>query len=178
MTGTIIAVTCDAVHQFSKSSKLKIRLIEGYGVEGDAHAGRFIRHRYQAKQTPNLPNNRQVHLIQSELFDEFKVAGFQVGPGDLGENISTRGIELLKLPLGSLLYMGRTAVVELTGLRTPCGYIDKFRKGLKRAMIVKTERGVTFRAGVLGVVRASGVIAVNDSITVKRPEHSCPLPAL
>lgn len=178
MVGTVIAVNCDEAHRFSKPSRLNIRLLAEHGVEGDAHAGRFIKHRYQAKQVPNLPNTRQVHLIQSELFEELKGLGFQVGPGDLGENITTRGIDLLKLPLGSLVHLGPTAVVELTGLRTPCASIDKFQKGLKRAMIVRTDAGITFRIGVLGVARASGDISINDTITVVLPEKAFPLPPL
>jgi MOSC domain-containing protein YiiM len=174
----VIAVNCDDGHRFSKPNRPSIRLIEGHGIDGDAHAGRFIKHRYQAKQMPDLPNNRQVHLIQSELFDELKAIGFDVKPGDLGENITTRGIDLLKLPLGTLMHLGRTAIVELTGLRTPCGYIDKFQTGLKRAMIVRRPGGVTFRAGVLGIVKAGGVLAPNDDITTELPATLKALPAI
>src|SRR3954471_21222734 len=161
---TVIAVNCDDGHRFSKSSRLSIRLIAAQGIEGDAHAGRFIQHRYQARRMPEMPNNRQVHLIQSELFEEVKELGFVVGPGDLGENITTRGLDLVGLSLGTRLHLGRTAVVELTGLRTPCGYIDRFQKGLKRVMIVKTPAGLTFRAGVLGVVISGGDVAPADPI--------------
>jgi hypothetical protein len=168
-TGTVIAVNSDGAHRFSKHTRLTIRLIEGSGIEGDAHAGAFIQHRYLAKQDSNIPNNRQVHLIQAELFDDLRVVGFDVGPGQLGENITTKGIDLLRLPLGAILHLGNSAVVELTGLRTPCGYIDKFRKGMKRAMIVRGPNGVTFRAGVLGVVRASGDLSPGDIISVKVP---------
>jgi MOSC domain-containing protein YiiM len=174
----VIAVSCDDTHRFSKPNRRSIRLIAGYGIEGDAHAGRFIKHRYQARQMPEMPNNRQVHLIQSELFDEVKEADFVLAPGDLGENITTSGLDLIGLPLGTLLHLGRTAVVELTGLRTPCGFIDKFQKGLKRAMIVKTPGGVTFRAGVLGVVTSGGDVAPNDAITVEMPMEQSALPAI
>src|SRR3954468_393192 len=102
----VLAVSCDDVHKFSKPNRLSIRLIEGHGVEGDAHAGRFIKHRYQARQMPELPNNRQIHLMQSELFAEMKELGFEIKPRDLGENVTTRGINLLKLPLGTLLHLG------------------------------------------------------------------------
>jgi MOSC domain-containing protein YiiM len=174
----VIAVQCDDRHRFNKPSRLSVRLIAGHGIEGDAHAGRFIQHRYQARQMPELPNNRQVHLIQSELFDEVRELGFTVGPGDLGENITTRGFDLLGLPLGTFLHLGESAVVELTGLRTPCGYIDKFQKGLKRAMIVRAPSGVTFRAGVLGVVRSSGDVAAHDAISVELPTQRITLPAI
>lgn len=174
----VTAVHCDDRHRFSKLSQLSIRLIAGHGVEGDAHAGHFIQHRYQARQMPEMPNNRQVHLIQSELFDEVKEKGFVLGPGDLGENITTRGFDLTGLPLGTLLHLGDTAVVELTGLRTPCGYIDKFQKGLKRAMIVRAPGGVTFRAGVLGVVHSGGDVAAHDAISIEMPMRRIGLPAI
>lgn len=176
--GTVIAVSCDGTHRFSKPNRPSIRLIEGHGIEGDAHAGRFIKHRYQAKRTPELPNTRQVHLIHAELFDELACLGFQVGPGELGENITTRGVALLTLPLGTRLRLGRTAVVELTGLRIPCGAIDRFQKGLKRSMVVRTGRNVTFRVGVMAIARASGDIAIDDPIVVELPNHGRPLPPL
>ena len=131
----------DAGHRFSKPVTASVRLIEGYGIEGDAHAGRFMKHRYLAKRQPKLANNRQVHLIQCELFRELAELGHPVRPGDLGENITTSGLDLLALPLGCLLRIGTTAAIELTGLRTPCGYIDQFRKGLKHTMIVRTNAG-------------------------------------
>jgi MOSC domain-containing protein YiiM len=181
--GAVVAVASSASHRFSKDAQLSIRLVKDHGVEGDAHAGPFIRHRYLARQQPLMPNNRQVHLIQSELFEALHAEGFDVGPGDLGENVTTRGIDLLKLPVGSLLYIGSEAgpcaVVELTGLRTPCGMIDKFKKGLKRAMIVRTPDQVAFRAGVMGVVRASGEVGKGDAVGVELPRGALvPLPAI
>lgn len=181
--GVVHAVASSASHHFSKDAQLSIRLVKSHGVEGDAHAGPFIRHRYIARRQPLMPNNRQVHLIQSELFEALRTEGFDVSPGDLGENITTRGIDLLKLPLGSLLHIGPEAgpcaIVELTGLRTPCGAIDKFKERLKRAMIVRSGDQVTFRAGVLGVVRASGEVGKGDAIVVELPRGVLlPLPAI
>jgi MOSC domain-containing protein YiiM len=174
----VIAVHCDDRHRFSKPTRPSIRLVEGHGIEGDAHAGRFIQHRYKARKMPEMPNNRQIHLIQSELFDELKQLGFMVEPGDLGENITTRGVDLIGLPLGTFLHLGSTAVVKLTGLRTPCSYIDKFQKGLKRAMIVRNPEGIAFRAGVLGVVNAGGVVIPSDAIAVELPTRWSALPAI
>ena len=169
LQGTVLAVSSDERHRFSKAPRTSIRLIKDHGVYGDAHAGHFMKHRHLARQQPELPNNRQVHLIHSELFGELDSLNFDVKPGELGENITTSGIELLRLPLGSFLLIGERAVVELTGLRTPCGYIDRFQQGLKRTMIVKTPAGTTFRAGVLGIVRASGSVVPGDSIKVQIP---------
>jgi MOSC domain-containing protein YiiM len=144
-------------------------------VEGDAHAGRFVRHRYLAKQLPALLNNRQVHLLASELFAELTKIGFTVAPGELGENVTTVGLHLTKFPLATRLRIGSSAVVELTGLRTPCALIDRFQKGLKRAMIMKHEQP-KFRCGVLGVVRATGHIVPGDRINVEFPSSDSPQP--
>ena len=120
LNGTVVAVASDARHAFTKSTKEAIKLVEDHGVEGDAHAGRFIQHRYLAKKIPAAPNNRQVHLIASELFTELASSGFKVAPGDLGENVTTKGLDLTNFPLGTRLQIGNSAIIELTGLRTPC----------------------------------------------------------
>jgi MOSC domain-containing protein YiiM len=129
LAGTVIAVSCNISHRFSKVPKLSVKLVKDHGIEGDAHAGRFMKHRYLAKRVPKLANNRQVHLIESELFGDLKLLGFEVRPGELGENITTRGINLLELPLGSLLHLGNDAIVELTGLRTRAGVSTGFKRG-------------------------------------------------
>src|ERR1700735_3108103 len=118
--GAVVAVSVDSKHRFSKTSRLSITLTSGYGIEGDAHYGAFVRHRYLARRNPKAPNLRQVHLIPSELFDALRTSGFEVHPGDLGENIATVGLDLECLPLGTLLRLGASATLELTGLRTPC----------------------------------------------------------
>jgi MOSC domain-containing protein YiiM len=178
MHSTVVSVNSDDGHRFSKIARQSIRLVEGHGIEGDTHAGRFVQHRYQATKTPLMPNRRQVHLIQSELFEEMGELGFVVTPGDLGENITTVGIDLLTLPLGAQLHLGESAVVELTGLRTPCGLIDKFRRGLKRSMIVKSSEGITFRAGVLGIVISGGNLRPGDPVRVELPLDRQALPAI
>ena len=178
LKGTVVAVASNATHEFTKPTKETIRLIEAHGVEGDAHAGRFIQHRFLAKKMPVLPNNRQVHLMPSELFSELASSGFHVAPGNLGENVTTAGLDLTKFPLGTRLRIGSSAIVELTGLRTPCALIDRFQKGLKRALIMKHEQPM-FRCGVLGIVRETGQIAPGDRITVELPSSNRqPLPAL
>jgi MOSC domain-containing protein YiiM len=180
MNGIVIAVSCDTLHRFSKRDQSAIRLIAGFGVEGDAHAGATVRHLYLAKRDPTMPNLRQVHLIHAELHDELKEIGFVIEPGELGENVTTRGVDLLRLPLGTLLYLGAKAVVEVTGLRTPCSHIDRFRKGLKRAMILKRPgTPTTFKTGVMGIVRASGYVKPDDKVRTELPtKPSTPLPFL
>jgi MOSC domain-containing protein YiiM len=178
LEGRVVAVAADRRHHFSKATLDRIVLVEGHGVEGDAHAGAFVRHRYLARRQPRLPNLRQVHLIQAELFTSLSEAGFKVAAGDLGENITTTGLDLERMPLGTLIELGPTAIVELTGLRTPCVLIDRFQAGLKR-QLSSAETGPPFKSGVLGVVRARGQVAAGDSAWVRLPSSSFrALPAL
>jgi MOSC domain-containing protein YiiM len=169
LAGSVAAIAADSGHHFSKPLRRSITLIEGHGVEGDAHAGPTVRHRHLARRRPSLPNVRQVHLIPAELFDELRAAGYNIYPGDLGENVTTKGVELDRLPLGALLKLGNSAVVELTGLRTPCVLIDRFRAGLKGCMIRSGKINPRFKCGVLGVVRSGGSIAKGDIVQAKFP---------
>ena len=172
LEGRVVAVAADRGHHFSKPTQDRIVLVEGHGVEGDAHAGAFVRHRFLARRQPRLPNLRQVHLIPSELFATLSDAGFPVAAGELGENITTAGLDLERMPLGTLIELGPAAVIELTGLRTPCVLIDRFRAGLKRQVLSSSETGPPFISGVLGVVRAGGPVAAGDSARVCLPSSS------
>lgn len=170
MEPIVTAVSCSAEHNFSKQNQPFITLIEGVGVEGDAHAGKTIKHLYLLKKDPSRPNLRQVHLIQTELFDELLEKGFTVKAGELGENINTRGINLLDLPTGTRLLIGESAVVELTALRNPCVQIDNFQKGLLKAVIDRDNDGRVIRkSGVMGVVLAGGNIMPDDTIRIDLP---------
>jgi MOSC domain-containing protein YiiM len=157
----------------SKPAAGAIRLLAGLGVEGDAHAGTTVKHRSRVAQDPHAPNLRQVHLLQSELFDEVARQGFTVKPGELGENVTTAGIDLLSLPRGTVLRLGATASVEITGLRNPCRQIDGLQEGLMEAVLErKPERGLVRKAGIMSVVITSGEIRAGDAITITLP----PLP--
>lgn len=170
MTATVISVGRDDAHRFSKPVLAEIRLLAGLGVEGDAHCGVTVKHRSRVAVDPTRPNLRQVHLIQSELFDELTERGFALGPGDLGENVLTRGVDLLALPRGTRLSLGAEAVVEITGLRNPCGQIEAFRPGLLAAVVERADDGALRRkAGVMGVVVAGGMVRPGDAIGVDRP---------
>lgn len=129
MDEVVTAVSRSAAHSFSKTVQLGIRLLAGLGVEGDAHSGKTVKHRSRVARDPSQPNLRQVHLIHAELHEELAAAGFSVQPGDLGENVTTRGVDLLALPAGARLHLGYTAVVEVTGLRNPCKQLDDFQEG-------------------------------------------------
>jgi hypothetical protein len=162
LEGTVVAVSADHRHNFSKCPQRDIMLVEGHGVEGDAHAGPYVRHRYLARKQPRLPNLRQVHLIPSELFEFLGTVGYNVSPGELGENVTTAGLDLERLPVGTILRLGPMAAVRLTGLRTPCLLIDRYRVGLKRQVIRADKSEPRFRCGVLGVVEVGGRVAAGD----------------
>lgn len=166
--GSVVAVSIDGKHRFSKTPRLSINLTKGHGIEGDAHYGPFVRHRYLARRAPTAPNLRQVHLIPSELFDALRTRGFQVYPGNLGENITTMGLYLECLPLGTMLRLGASATVRLTGLRTPCVLIDRFEAGLKDELR-NGPLGLRFRAGVMAVVSEGGEVSAGDSIRAVLP---------
>jgi len=167
----VVAVSSSPGHRFSKAPQMSIRLLAGLGVEGDAHCGATVKHRWQRRQTPEAPNRRQVHLIPSELFAELQLAGFVVAPGDMGENITTGGLDLLALPTGTRLHLGDTALIELTGLRQPCSLLDRFQPGLKTALLERTaEGGWRRKAGVMAVVLAGGEVYPGDAIRVVLPE--------
>jgi len=167
----VLAVSSSSSHTFSKHIQPSIKLIAGIGVEGDAHAGKTVKHRYLVKIDSTKPNIRQVHLIQTELFDELKEKGFKISSGELGENITTKGVNLLELPKGTKLEIGDEVVVELTALRNPCIQIDNFQKGLLKEVLQQDENGNLIRkGGVMGVVLSGGEIFPGDSIKVVLPE--------
>ncbi|KOV29838.1 molybdenum cofactor biosysynthesis protein [Streptomyces sp. XY431] len=170
MSGTVTAVSSSGEYTFTKPNRASITLIAGLGVAGDAHAGVTVKHRSRVAQDPTQPNLRQVHLIHEELFAEVAEQGFAVAPGELGENVTTRGIDLLGLPVGTLLRIGAEAVVEVTGLRNPCVQIDAFQDGLLKQVVGRDEEGnIVRRAGIMGVVRAGGTIHPGDPIEVDLP---------
>ncbi len=172
MSAYVISVSTSAVHTFSKQSAPKIALAAGLGVAGDAHNGVTVKHRSRVAQDPSQPNLRQVHLMHSELFDELATKGFNVSPGDLGENITTCEIDLLALPTGAELHIGATAVVRVTGLRNPCAQLNHFQPGLMAAVLDRAPDGSLIRkAGIMGVVVASGEVHTNDCIEVRLPPH-------
>lgn len=170
MSASVLAVSTSASHRFSKRPALSIRLLAGLGVEGDAHCGATVQHRSRVARDPMQPNLRQVHLLHAELFEELLAQGFLLAPGAMGENITTRGLDLLALPSGTELAIGPHAVVRLTGLRNPCVQIDRFQRGLMAAVLDRTPEGALVRkAGVMGVVLAGGEVMAGDAIAVRLP---------
>ncbi len=168
--GTVTAVSRGPGHRFSKPVQERIRLLAGLGVEGDAHLGVTVKHRSRVAQDPTQPNLRQVHLIHSELHEELIAKGFRVAPGVMGENVTTRGLDLLGLPRGTLLRLGGSAVVEVTGLRNPCKQLDAYQAGLLAAVLGRDADGNLVRkAGIMGIVLSGGEIAPGDDIVVELP---------
>lgn len=166
----VVAVCQDRRHAFSKPPVEVIRLRAGWGVEGDAHAGTTVQHRSRKRWNPTLPNLRQVHLLQAELHEEFGAAGYSVEPGDLGENVTTRGLDLLGLPVGTVLRLGAEAAVQITGLRNPCVQIDRFSAGLLALNLDRDADGnVVRRTGVMAVVLTGGEVRPGDAIRVELP---------
>ena len=166
----VVAVSRNAAHTFSKENVPCIRLLTGLGVEGDAHAGETVQHRSRVAADPTQLNLRQVHLIHTELLEGLRAAGFGVAAGDLGENITTEGVYLLGLPTHTRLHIGSDAIVELTGLRNPCGQLDTFQPGLLKAVLDLDTEGHWFRkAGVMGVVLAGGKVRPGAEINIAMP---------
>jgi hypothetical protein len=170
MEGRVEAVSASSGHTMSKPSRPSIRLLAGLGVEGDAHMGTTVKHRSRVRLDPSQPNLRQVHLIHGELHDELRAAGFEVHPGQMGENITTRRLDLLGLPAGARLHLGAEAVVEVTGLRNPCAQLDGIHPGLMSAVLDEDEQGTLIRkAGIMGIVLTGGEIRPGDPIRVELP---------
>jgi hypothetical protein len=164
------AVSRSRSHSFSKRPEFWIRLVAGHGVEGDAHYGTTVKHRSRVARDASQPNLRQVHLMHAELFDELREQGFNIGAGELGENITTRGVALLALPRGTRLRIGADAVVELTGLRNPCVQIDRFQTGLLGAVAHRGAEGeIVRKTGVMAVVITGGDVRAGDSIEITLP---------
>lgn len=170
MNGIVVAVSADSQHAMAKANRATIQLRAGYGVEEDAHAGATVQHRSRVARDPTQPNLRQVHLIHSELHDELRSAGFEVSSGQMGENITTRGLDLLGLPTGARLRLGQTAVVEVTGLRNPCHQLEGIQPGLMAAVLDRDPDGnVVRKAGIMGVVVEDGVVYPGDGIALFLP---------
>ncbi|MDX6260162.1 MAG: hypothetical protein QOH84_1850 [Kribbellaceae bacterium] len=160
----------DSEHRFSKPPADQIRLLEGIGVEGDSHAGETVQHRHLVRKDPTAPNLRQVHLIQREVLVELAAKGYEVAPGELGENVTTDGLDLFALPTGAELHLGDTAIVTVTGLRDPCSQINGLQKGLLKQLLGKADDGtIVRRVGIMSVVSAGGVVRPGDNLTVVLP---------
>ncbi len=170
MNGSVTAVSRSDAHTFSKYGQEAIRLVAGLGVEGDAHLGETVQHQSRVAVDPSQPNLRQVYLIHSELHDELRAAGFAISAGEIGENITTRGIDLLGLPTGTLLHVGDAAVVEVTGLRNPCFQLNDFQPGLMSALLGRDKDGNLGRkAGVMSIVAVGGDVRPGDPIRIELP---------
>jgi MOSC domain-containing protein YiiM len=170
MQGRIVSVGRSPVHGFSKPPCDSITLLAGLGVEGDAHAGAQVKHRSRVAVDPTQPNLRQVHLFHAEMLAELAHRGFVLAPGDIGENVTTAGLDLLALPRDTLLHLGDGAVLRVTGLRNPCAQLDAFRPGLMRALLDRDAEGRLLRlAGIMAVVLRGGTLRPGDRLRAEPP---------
>ena len=166
----VVSLSKSDSHTFNKYNCEKITLVEGLGIEGDAHSGKTVKHRSRVATDPTQPNLRQVHLIHAELFDELAEKDFAVVPGAMGENITTRGIDMLNLPKNTILKIGASAKIQITGLRNPCSQLESIKKGLMNAVLDKDEQGNLIRkAGIMSIVLQGGDIFVGDEILIQLP---------
>lgn len=170
MSGTVTNVSRSASHTMAKGNQVELVLLAGLGVDQDAHAGVTVKHRSRVARDPSQPNLRQVHLIHSELFEELRQKGFSVAPGQMGENVTTTGLDILALPAGTRLRLGEDAVVEITGLRNPCMQLEGIQPGLMAAVLDRDRSGGLVRkAGVMGIVLNGGTVRPGDEIAVELP---------
>jgi MOSC domain-containing protein YiiM len=170
MDGVVTAVSRSARHTLVKPNEDSIRLVAGLGVDGDAHSGATVKHRSRVARDPSQPNLRQVHLVHAELHETLQKQGFTVSAGQMGENVTTRGIDLLGLPTGARLYLGDRAIVEVTGLRNPCAQLDRIQPGLMGATLERAPDGSLVRkAGIMGVVLEGGDVRPGDPVRVELP---------
>lgn len=170
LVALVRALHIDDQHRFSKRAVGEVYMIAGVGIDGDAHAGPTVRHRSRVAMDPSQPNLRQVHLLHEELFAEVTAAGFSVAPGELGENVTTSGVELLTLPVGATIRLGNGALLAVTGRRNPCGQVDGLKEGLLRQLAYRDAAGaMMYRGGLMAVVVQSGVVRVGDPVTVAHP---------
>jgi MOSC domain-containing protein YiiM len=168
--GSIVALHRSDQHGFSKQATDEVELVAGVGIVGDAHAGPLVQHRSRVAADPTQPNLRQVHLLGRELLDELAGAGHAVEPGDLGENLTTEGLALGDLATGSVLRLGETALIAVTGLRNPCHQIEAFQPGLLERLSYRDDEGAWVRrGGIMAVVLLGGTVAVGDAIEVAAP---------
>ncbi len=176
MSARVLAVHSSPTHSMAKPSRGSITLLAGIGVEDDVHRGETVKHQSRVQADATQPNLRQVHLIHGELHEELRAAGFDMAWGEMGENVTTEGIDLLSLSAGTRLHLGSDAVIEIAGLRNPCNQLNGLRPGLMEAVLDRDDDGNLIRkAGVMSVVISGGEVADGDAIEVVSPSTYVPL---
>ena len=141
--GTVLSVNLSPKKTMRKARGTEATLVLDRGFENDAHAGDW---------------HRQVSLLAQESIDTMVAKGLDVGPGDFAENITTRGIDLLALPVGSVLRIGDGAVVEISQIGKVCH--------AKCAIYYQAGDCVMPREGLFGVVREAADVMGGDRVEV------------
>ena len=153
LKGRIRAVCVSPSKGTEKRPAEKGVLIRDYGIEGDAHAGKW---------------HRQVSLLSYESVQEFNRQGAEVTDGDFGENLLVEGIDLKKLPVGTLLKAG-TVILRLTQIGKECHSNCVIRR--------RTGDCIMPREGVFAEVLEGGEIRAGDEITAELPDPERPFRA-
>lgn len=141
--GTIVSVNLSERKTVRKTRGTHGTLVVDRGFEGDAHAGDW---------------HRQVSLLAQESIDEMCAKGLDVGPGDFAENITTEGIDLMTLPVGSVIHIGDEVVLEVSQIGKVCH--------TRCAIYQQAGDCVMPREGIFAVVRTPGEVASGDTIEV------------
>jgi len=167
LVGHVISVCKNSEPGLPKLRTDQIFLIADFGVKGDYHAGKFIRHRWLAKKDPTRLNNRQVLLIDDSILADIGKEGISPKPGELGENITLEGIKLMRQPIGTKFQIG-DAVVELTEIRRPCYQLNAIHPNLQNTVMPDKEDESTWNAGMLATVIKGGTVQSGFPVSFKK----------
>ena len=163
--GNVIAVCKKSEPGIPKIEVEAICLLENYGIEGDYHAGKFVRHRYLARKDPTVPNVRQVLLIDTSILSNLAEQDIHLEPGMMGENLILDGISVMDLPLGTQLEVGEVTL-EMTEIRNPCYQLNESHPELLKA-VEKSGSGLDARnAGIMARILKGGWVRQGDPVRV------------
>lgn len=163
--GTVVAVCCNPQPGLPKPVVDGVHLIEDWGIEGDYHAGRHVRHRYLAKKDPTQPNLRQVLLVDTTIFADLAKKDIHIGPGMLGDNITVDQFSVMALAVGARLLVGDT-LLEITEVRHPCFQLNGIHPHLLKAVVRKEQEQTTFQAGIMARILRGGWVHPGDQVTI------------
>ena len=130
--------------RYERTPANEVNLIGGHGIEGDRKAGKHP--------------NRQLNILSYETVQALKAEGYKTNPGELGEQIVIKGLDVMSLERGTLLQFGESAVIRVNAPREPCSWFEKIH-GLPKDNVVN-------RVGIMATVMESGILRVGDEVRV------------
>jgi MOSC domain-containing protein YiiM len=163
--GSVIAVCQKTEPGLPKFEAEAIQLIEDFGVSGDYHAGKLIRHRYWAAKDPTHPNHRQVLLVDTSIYADLASQGIALKPGMLGENVVVDGIQVMTLAVGARLQLG-DALLELTEVRNPCYQLNEMHPDLLEAVKPEVDGQPRRNAGMFARILTGGWVRPGNPVLV------------